>query len=264
MEIAVLINRLTINLCIFGFILMAVLVTPYTTVQAATLAYVVSSTSYLDSLGGYNVVGEVKNVADGALEFVQITATFYDVNNVVVGTKFSYAYIEVLEAGRKSPFTITLGDAGQSAKVHNYSLGISSFEQTSSKPSYLQISSMNQYTDSNRDLHLVGEIKNSGSQIARYVRIAATFYGGEGEVVGATATYSDPKDIAPEKKATFDVSPPSGQTPLVKSYALEAQSSEYNLVPEFQNPLLIFILSLIIATFVLRKHPWKNESSRTF
>jgi hypothetical protein len=260
---AVLIKRLPMILCIFGFILMAVLVTPHVTVQATTLAYVVSSTSYLDGLGWYNVVGEVKNVADGALEFIQITATFYDVNNVVVGTRFSYAYIEVLEAGRKSPFTITLGDAGQSAEVHHYSLMISSFEQTTSKPVYLQISSMSAYTDSNRDLHLIGEIENSGTQIAQYVRIVATFYGGDGEVVGAAVTYSDPKDIAPLKKATFDVSPPSGQTPLVKSYALEAQPSEYNLIPEFQNPLLILILGIIIAILATRK-PVGSRAYRPF
>ena len=41
-----------------------------------------------------------------AIEFVQVTATFYDASNGVVGTSFDYTSPSTLQSGQRVPFDI--------------------------------------------------------------------------------------------------------------------------------------------------------------
>jgi hypothetical protein len=47
---------------------------------------IVSENNYVDSYGSLHIVGEVINESYESMEFVQVTATFYDASNGVVGT----------------------------------------------------------------------------------------------------------------------------------------------------------------------------------
>jgi hypothetical protein len=44
---------------------------------------ILSHMGYLDSAGNYHVVGEVQNVGTQAVNFIQVTAAFYDSRNRV-------------------------------------------------------------------------------------------------------------------------------------------------------------------------------------
>jgi hypothetical protein len=52
---------------------------------------ILSHNSFTDSLGYLHVVGEIKNNYPATATFVRIVGTFYDINNQVVGTQFTYA-----------------------------------------------------------------------------------------------------------------------------------------------------------------------------
>ena len=53
---------------------------------------------------GDNIVGEVENNGTVTADFVQITASFYDVNGQIVGSEFTYADPSSIEPGSRSPF----------------------------------------------------------------------------------------------------------------------------------------------------------------
>ena len=56
-------------------------------------------------------MGEIQNGSPDSVTFVQATATFYDKNNNVVATDFTYTSPSVLSPGDKAPFDIILTSA---------------------------------------------------------------------------------------------------------------------------------------------------------
>lgn len=222
-------------------------------VYAATNVSILSHTGYLDSLGYYHVVGEVQNTGDQAVNFVKVTATFYDSSDVVVATEFTYTILDVILPDRKSPFDIILTDAVQSTKIDHYSLSVT-FSAASPKPLGLEILSHSSYTDSIGWMHVVGEIKNIGSGTANYVKVIATFYDETGKVVAAEFAYSNPSDIEPGQKAPFEILLSDERAPYVASYELTAESTQYAIVPEFHSTITLLLLTIVsITLFVKRK-----------
>ena len=72
---------------------------------------ILSHNSFTDSVGYLHVVGEVQNNSPTNAQFVQVTGTFYDNNNQVVGTQFTYTNPSDIGAGEKAPFDLTLTSA---------------------------------------------------------------------------------------------------------------------------------------------------------
>ncbi len=78
-------------------------------------------------MGYYPVVGEVRNNSPTCAQFVQVTGTFYDNNNQVVGTQFTYTNPSDIWAGDKAPFEIILTSASiPVSQIERYSLIASS------------------------------------------------------------------------------------------------------------------------------------------
>jgi hypothetical protein len=67
---------------------------------------ILSSNSYVDSIGNMHIVGEVINESPQPMYQVKITATFYDTTNRVIGTEFTYADPGTLQPGERAPFDI--------------------------------------------------------------------------------------------------------------------------------------------------------------
>jgi hypothetical protein len=72
---------------------------------------ILSHNSYTDSAGYFHVVGEVENNTPSTAKSVQITGTFYDINNAVVGTQFTRTNLSDISSGGKAPFDLVLMSA---------------------------------------------------------------------------------------------------------------------------------------------------------
>jgi hypothetical protein len=57
-----------------------------------------------------HIVGEVINESFQPIRFVEITATFYDSNNRVIGTDFTFTNPSTLQPGQRAPFDITASE----------------------------------------------------------------------------------------------------------------------------------------------------------
>jgi hypothetical protein len=87
---------------------------------------ILSHNSYTDSLGFLHVVGEVKNNSPSLVEFVKIIGTFYDANDEVVGTHFTYTNPSDLVRGSKAPFDLILTSASiPISDIDHYNLAAS-------------------------------------------------------------------------------------------------------------------------------------------
>lgn len=84
---------------------------PQTLTQPPNVApRILSENNYLDSYGTLHIVGEVINESYEPMNSVQVTATFYDANNGVVGTSFDYTSPSSLQPGQRAPFDITASE----------------------------------------------------------------------------------------------------------------------------------------------------------
>lgn len=69
---------------------------------------VLSSNSFIYSLGYLRIVGEIQNGTPESVTYVKATATFYDKNNNVVATDYSFTSPSDLGPGDKALFKIIL------------------------------------------------------------------------------------------------------------------------------------------------------------
>lgn len=165
---------------------------------------ILSMNSFVDSVGYLHVVGEVQNNGKNNLAFVEVTATFYDENDKVVGTSFSYTSREILPPSEKSPFEII--QLSNVDKIKKYKVQVSSYYPTTETPFQgLEILSHSSYVDSVGYLHVVGEVKNKASTTAHFVEVIATFYDTKGEVVATSFAYTNPENINPGSTAPFEI-----------------------------------------------------------
>ncbi|HSA74470.1 MAG TPA: FxLYD domain-containing protein [Nitrososphaeraceae archaeon] len=84
---------------------------------------ILSHNSFTDSLGYMHVVGEIKNNYPSTATFVRIVGTFYDINNQVVGTQFTYSTPSDIGSGDRAPFELVLTSASVPiAQIDHYNL----------------------------------------------------------------------------------------------------------------------------------------------
>lgn len=87
---------------------------------------IMSHNSFMDSIENMHVVGEVKNASPTIAEFVKVVATFYDVNNSVVATDFTYTNPSAIPAGNTAPFELIVSSASIPVEqIDSYKLDVS-------------------------------------------------------------------------------------------------------------------------------------------
>lgn len=227
--------------------------------QGAGNVAVMSSTGYRDPSGNYRVVGEVQNIGNQAVNFVQVTAQFYDSGNNPVDSRFDLTLLYVILAGRKSPFEIALLDSTESALVSRYSLSVT-YVQTGDLPLKLRILSDTNYSDASGNLHVVGNLQNNGTQKLVNAKVVATYYDASSRVMATGLIGFDPDvtgDINPGQVVPFELVLENSRAQYVKTYALAAESNQYAMIPEFPLGttlliLLIFLLVVVLARAQLR------------
>lgn len=198
----------------------------FNTIQAQPALEILSHSHFMDSIGSYHVVGEVQNNSSNKLDFVKVTGTFYNASGTVVDTDFTYTMIDTLLPGQKSPFEIFVLEESISATVDHYTVAVSDWDTTSEEP-YRGFSILSQSTSTDvlGARHVVGEVKNTGTQEATYVQVVATFYDASGKVVAAEFTYTDPSTLVAGQTAPFEVIVLSAtQSTKIATYELQVQS----------------------------------------
>jgi hypothetical protein len=86
--------------------------------------YITNTSMHKDVLNDIVIIGEIKNRGTNTANFVELIATFYNINNQTEGNKNTFAKPSTLQAGQAAPFTIYLSpkdmqiDQIKSAKYH--------------------------------------------------------------------------------------------------------------------------------------------------
>jgi hypothetical protein len=241
--------------CLFTF---------FPVVNAVDIVIHDNHSSYISSLGTFHVVGEVEHMGIQSVAFVSITGTFYDSNNTEIVTDSSFATLEIIPPGVKSPFEIAVTDLNQAEKVHNYTLAVGEYSITTKNlTKTLLILSNSSYISVTGYLNIVGEVKNNGSSESTTNFVAATCYDANGSVVCVESSFTDPQNLDPEQTAQFNLFVnDKNQSAKMDSYALQVQSSEAILIPEFPLSFIFIFLALLFALVIMRRAKDLNLNSQ--
>lgn len=195
---------------------------PQATVTPTTSNMILSHTNYIDSIGYFTVVGEVKNTLSVNINYVKIVATFYDSNNVVIGTDFTFTDVDTLTPNQKSPFE--LSTYPDKISPSSYKLTVD-YSITGNQPFQgLTILSNTPSTDSLGYYKIVGEVQNNGVRDSTYTKIICTFYDSSGNTIDKTFTFTDPSTVSKSSTAPFELSSyPRHITPA--SYSLQVEGN---------------------------------------
>jgi hypothetical protein len=88
---------------------------------------ILSHNSFIDSIRYMHVVGEVRNNLPTTATYVKVTGTFYNTNNEVVGTEFTFTSPSDIGAEQKAPFDLALLSASvPNSMIDHYELQASS------------------------------------------------------------------------------------------------------------------------------------------
>lgn len=225
------------------------------TVNAVDIVIHDNHSPYVSSLGTFHVVGEVENMGIQSVAFVSITGTFYDSNNTEIVTDSSFATLEIIPPGVKSPFEVVLTDLNQTEKVHNYTLAVGEYSVTTKNlTKTLLILSNSSYISVSGYLNIVGEVKNNGSSESTTNFVAATCYDENGSVVCVKSSLTDPQNLDPEQTAQFNLLVnDKNQSAKMHSYVLQVQSSEAILIPEFPLSYIFIFLTLLFTLAIMRR-----------
>jgi hypothetical protein len=158
---------------------------------------ILSHSSYSDA-GWFHILGEVRNNSAAPMEFVRVVATLYDDAENVTGTDFTYTMLDVIPPGGVAPFE-TGTDEWQGTT--HYLLQVEGRPGSLPRQDLL-VRGDQSYIDGNW-LHVRGEVENTGSAPAEFVKLVITLYDAEGSVVGVDFTYT-----------ALDTIPPGGRSPF--------------------------------------------------
>jgi hypothetical protein len=221
-------------------------------------ANVLSSSGYLDIIGGYMIHGEVQNLDSTPLSGVWVSATYYDNNNNAIAEGNGPSFLDVILPNQKSAFTIllwnetqwdTTKDATQQlgSRVDHYTLAVNyTFaREATARPLGLNIlSSSVQLYENGYGMNITGEIENTAATAATYPKICATFYDSDGKVAYTAFTfadpYGDPPVVQPGQRSPFALLLLREDAEQAKSYVLSAESIEYSSLESSSLPLPTF------------------------
>jgi hypothetical protein len=176
--------------------------TPTVTPTITPLPATVSLHKHRSFVDGANriVVGEVINGARTPVFSVRVIATFYDADNRLVSAQETLAMLPQTQWRQTNPFRIVLANAP--ANIDHYELSLVWDEI--SLVEYDRLSIVSESVDQDAG-EIVGEVRNDHRLGLRALRVVATLYDAQGEIVDAFVGQTGVAQLAPDETTTFVV-----------------------------------------------------------
>lgn len=207
---------------------------------------VLSYSWYIDSLGYFDVVGEVQNVGSTTIDPVVLNGTVYTTDGAIQAISApTVVFVKYMTLQQKAPFFMEFPPrstaTGDLSWVANYDHVDFKVYLANVVTGYqypdLKIESNSGAVDGEGVYWVSGSVRNSGSKTASNVRVIGTFYNSEGTVVAVG--YSDklsPESLSPSGIASFKVGAFDQNQTIVSS---DRRISSYRLLVQTEQPILV-------------------------
>ena len=214
--------------------------------------YIDNDHKYLGDDGAIHIVGEIINESDKPINQVEIIAVFYADGSSVYQTS-TENLTSIIMPEMKGAFDLTvieyIGD------IDHYTLDVS-FKIAQPKEQVIEITS-SEFTQGPVDnISIQGTVANNGEITANMVKVIATLYDRDGNVVTVSQANTKP-DYLRANDELFFVIPiiDKTQANVIVDYSLVAESEEYTAVPEFPLGSGILLVVSLSGYIALTKNP---------
>jgi hypothetical protein len=167
---------------------------------------ILSTSTFIDDLGNFHVIGEVNNTAfDPQTNIVITTILSNTTNNTIVSNHSAFSSIGTLRHGESSPFDILIQDPQILGKFNFIEFATSS-QPAIEKPGNLIINGSSAFFDNVGNPHIIGNIINLGQFPEQFLNLVATFY--DNSSIGIVGTQSfglNVANLSQNQMAPFDI-----------------------------------------------------------
>lgn len=149
------------------------------------------------------IVGEVRNAGTSPIGTVRVDFSFQSADNRVLSTDFTFARVDRLAPGERSPFSLSFTPVeGYDHYSYVVSDGSDSFRALNHN---FTVTVSNQFNDGLFE-HIVGSVRNDNTTTASFVSVVGTAYSAGTAVDDAEVFINNnSKELAPGTSATFEL-----------------------------------------------------------
>ena len=214
--------------------------------------YIDNDHKYIGDDGTLHVVGEIVNETDKPINQVEITAIFYSDGNSVYETN-TENLTNMIMPGMNGVFDLMITeDIGH---VDYYILNVD-FKITQPKDQVIEITSSEFTYGPVNSLAIQGTVANNGEITANMVKVIATLYDRDGNVVTVSEVRMKPYYLRANDESSFLIPIlEKTQANEIVDYSLVAESEEYTAVPEFPLGSGVLLVASLSAYIALTKNP---------
>jgi len=214
--------------------------------------YIDNEHKYVGNDGTLHIVGEIINETDKPINQVEVTAIFYS-GSTSIHEASTENLTNMIMPGMNGVFDlIVTEDLGH---IDYYVLDID-FKVTQPKDQVIEITS-SKFTHGPVDsIAIQGTVVNNGEITANMIKVIATLYDRDGNVIAVSETRTEPDYLRASDESFFLIPIlDKTQTNKIVDYSLVAESEEYTAVPEFPLGSGILLVASLSAYIALTKNP---------
>ncbi len=182
-------------------------------------------TDFTSSIDTFHVVGEVQNDTGDSIRFVKISANFYDAQNNLIDTDFSFGRIDILPPGDKTCFNLFLDDVP--VGLDHYEFEAPTYSTSPDQlPALTVLSHSGSVTDIFDWYEIIGEVRNDHGSRVDFVSPIGTLYNASGDVLDCDFTFVNSTHLDPGQKSSFKMTfVLRGEYDSVASYRLQVDGN---------------------------------------
>ena len=192
---------------------------------------ILSTSTFIDDMGNFHVIGEVNNTAfDPQTNIVITTILSNTTNNTIVGNHSAFSSIGTLRHGESSPFDILIQDPQILGKFNFIEFATSS-QPAIEKPANLIINGSSAFFDNVGNPHITGNIINQGQFPEQFLNLVATFYDNSSlGIVGTQSFGLNVANLSQNQMAPFDITITDNKTKSQAAfYSLNIESDQSSM-----------------------------------
>ena len=233
-------------------IVLFLLLIVFTIPSAFAEVYIDNDRKYLGDDGTIHIVGEIMNESEQPINQVNVVAIFYSDGNAIHQTSTENLTNMIMPEMKGVFDLIVTEDIGH---IDYYTLDID-FKVTQPKDQVIEITSSEFTYGPVDNIAIQGTVANNGEITANMVKVVATLYDRDGDVVAVSQTRTEPDYLRVNDESFFLISiPDKTQANSIVDYSLVAESEEYTAVPEFPLGSGLLLVASLSAYIAITKNP---------
>ena len=225
--------------------------------QAAYAEVVIQNDQkYIDNDGLLHIVGEIENNTSAPLNQIKISALLIDGDGNEVKRIVGETVSNVVMPETKGAFDILIKNV-KGESINDYELNLD-YTLAAPKNQVIEISSTTLTKDMYNNTVITGVLENKGDITANMIKVVATLYDRDGNVVTVSETYTKPDFLRAGDNSNFIIPfHEKSQSIHAVEYSITAESDEYVAVPEFPLGTGVLLIVSVSSYILFSRNPEK-------